>query len=310
MKILLIGRGVIATQYGWAFDKAGHHVEFYVRPGRKAQIGEEVRLRIYDGRKKIRGEFTEEIWKAEVTEALRPNYDLIVVSVQHYQLQQVIDTLAGKIGSATVLVFNNVWDEPEEVVAKLPMDQVVWGFPTAGGGFDQWGTLNGSLFRQVNIGTLGCAQKSRQQQVIALFQSARFRVNIIHDFRSYLFAHFILNTALHSENRKLGQGLATSLAAMQTSQFWRSIQLNLKELLPVLVSRGVDLKASSELNLLRIPPWLLAFIMTIALRQLPIVKQIFSSHSNPVELESYGNDVLTTATKLKIDLPRLNTARI
>lgn len=32
MKILIFGRGVIATQYAWALEKVGHTVEFYVRP--------------------------------------------------------------------------------------------------------------------------------------------------------------------------------------------------------------------------------------------------------------------------------------
>ena len=33
------GRGVIAVAYGWALERAGHEVEFYVRPGRSAQYG-------------------------------------------------------------------------------------------------------------------------------------------------------------------------------------------------------------------------------------------------------------------------------
>jgi len=39
MKILMFGRGVISVIYGWALEKAGHTVEFYVRPGRAAQYG-------------------------------------------------------------------------------------------------------------------------------------------------------------------------------------------------------------------------------------------------------------------------------
>lgn len=31
MKILMIGRGVISTQYGWALEQAGNDVTFYVR---------------------------------------------------------------------------------------------------------------------------------------------------------------------------------------------------------------------------------------------------------------------------------------
>lgn len=31
MKILVFGRGVIGSQYGWALENAGHTVDFYVR---------------------------------------------------------------------------------------------------------------------------------------------------------------------------------------------------------------------------------------------------------------------------------------
>jgi 2-dehydropantoate 2-reductase len=51
MKILFFGRGVIATQYAWALEKAGNQVEFYVRPGRIAEYGTSVKLDILDGRK-------------------------------------------------------------------------------------------------------------------------------------------------------------------------------------------------------------------------------------------------------------------
>jgi ketopantoate reductase len=46
MKILFWGRGVIGTLYAWAFENAGHTVEFYVREGRKAQYGSYVNLEL------------------------------------------------------------------------------------------------------------------------------------------------------------------------------------------------------------------------------------------------------------------------
>lgn len=39
MKVLMFGRGTIATIYGWALEKSGRHVEFYVRPGRAKEYG-------------------------------------------------------------------------------------------------------------------------------------------------------------------------------------------------------------------------------------------------------------------------------
>ncbi len=62
MKILIFGRGVVSTQYAWAFEKAGHTVEFYVRPGRKAEYGATVALNLLDARKKIWGVEVKENW--------------------------------------------------------------------------------------------------------------------------------------------------------------------------------------------------------------------------------------------------------
>ena len=107
MKILLFGRGIIVTQYAWAFEKAGHTVEFYVRQGRKAELGTTVSLNIYDAGKKISGVLVNENWQVNLIEEIpaNHNYDLIIVSVQHYQFKTVADFLADKIGKATVLIF-------------------------------------------------------------------------------------------------------------------------------------------------------------------------------------------------------------
>ena len=55
MRILMFGRGVIATIYGRVLHAAGHDVEFYVRPGRAAEYGQEVTLDWIDGRRKPLG---------------------------------------------------------------------------------------------------------------------------------------------------------------------------------------------------------------------------------------------------------------
>lgn len=44
MRILMFGRGTVATIYGRVLHEAGHHVEFYVRPGRAAEYGEMVQM--------------------------------------------------------------------------------------------------------------------------------------------------------------------------------------------------------------------------------------------------------------------------
>jgi 2-dehydropantoate 2-reductase len=311
MKILLFGRGVISTQYAWAFEKTGHTVEFYVRPGRKAEFGSTVALNIFDARKKIRGILVNENWNVKLREDLNSNhdYDLIIISVQHYHFKDAVDFLADKIGNATVLIFNNCWEEPQEMVKQLLENQLVWGFPGAGGGFDEKGVLNGSLFDKVTFGTFGTEQSARGIEVIKLFKLSGFKVTELKDFRSYLLSHFVLNAAMHLNSLKSNTGLA-SINDLQTNKFWRNVILNGKELLPLLKARNVDIKASAEMKMFSFPPWILSFLMRIVIKFLPSVKQIFTGHSNHEELKAYCNDVMKSAEELKINLPRFEFARL
>lgn len=130
MKILMFGRGVISTLYGWALEKAGNEVEFYVRPGRAESLGASVSLDLRDGRTNPRGEASSEEWPVTLVEEVDPErgYDVIVVSVNHDQVGSALAVLRDRVGDATVLMFNNLWSEPSDVAAALPAGHVVWGF--------------------------------------------------------------------------------------------------------------------------------------------------------------------------------------
>jgi len=298
----MFGRGVISTQYAWALEKAGHSVEFYVRPGRKAEYGPTVTLNVYDARKSIRGKLIKEVWAVKMIEDFNANhdYDLIFVSVQHYHFTKVAEYLADKTGNATILIFNNFWDEPLEQITTLPSDQIVWGFPMAGGGFDNKGVLNGTIFGSVTMGTFGTEPMVRAIAVIELFKSAGFKCKVIKDFRSWLFGHFVMNAALHLETLKQG---ATLIDAMQSTNHWKNVIANGKELLPLLKARNVDLTASPDLKMFSLSPWLMSVAMKIILRFVPSVKQILTGHSNREEVKSYCRDVMSKAEEMKINLP-------
>ena len=305
MRILVFGRGVISTQYAWAFEKAGHTVAFYVRPGRTQEYGSAIALNILDARKKIKGAPVRETWPVTFVENLDTahDYDLIFVSVQHYRINEAVEFLSDKIGGATLLFFNNFWEEPLEQTKGLPAAQLVWGFPQAGGGFDKSGVLKGTMFGGVYMGAFGGEPTERKTAVTDLFKSAGFKIKELKDFRSWLFSHFVFNAALHLENLKSEAGMA-SLENLGTIRFWKAVTLNGKELLPLLIARNVDLKASSELKAFGLPPRLLGFVMNAVIKLLPSVKLIFTSHANYSELQSFCRDVLFKGEELKISLPR------
>ncbi len=307
MKILMFGRGVIAALYGWALEKAGHTVEFYVRPGRAAHYGLEVRLDLIDARRSIVGRRVTESWAIRMREDLPADHDhdLILVSVQHYHFEDAAAFLGPRVGKATVLVFNNLWAEPQQAASRLPAGQLAWGFPGAGGGFSPDHVLRGALFGKVVFGTFLTDPSPRELAVRAVFAKAGFTVVEQRDFRSRLFVHFAFDCAIETEALKAG----SMARAFDSGQHRREAILNMRELVPLLAARSVDLKAqASYLTPFRLPTWLLGPIMGLAPRLLGSVRVVLDSHSNMEELRSTCRDVLAEARRLGVKVPRLEAA--
>jgi 2-dehydropantoate 2-reductase len=307
MKILMFGRGVISVLYGWALEKGGHRVEFYVRPGRATQYGPAVRLEIVDARRSINGKRVNENWAINMREDLPADhdYDLILVSVQHYHFEDAAAFLAPRAGKATVLVFSNLWVEPQQAASLLSADQLAWGFPGAGGGFGPDEVLRGALLGKVTFGTFPIDPTPRELAVRELFSKAGFAIGEQRDFRSFLFVHFALDCAIETEALKAG----SMARAFALGSHRRDVILNMRELVQLLIARSVDLdNQSSKLVPFRLPTWLIGPIMGLAPKLLAPVRVLVDSHSNMEELRSTCRDVLTEARRLGVNLPRLEAA--
>ncbi|GAA1382931.1 ketopantoate reductase family protein [Catellatospora chokoriensis] len=307
MKILMFGRGVIAAAYGWALEQAGHEIEFYVRPGRAAKYGKVIDLELLDARHRLRGRRVTEKWTVRYREALEPDhdFDLIVVSVQHYGFAEAASFLGPRVGTATVLVFNNLWVEPLEAVDALPADQVTWGFPGAGGGFGDDGVLRAALLPKVFFGTLGRPPTDREQAVRAAFRQAGFSIQENADFRGWLSIHFIQNAGLHTQSLKLGS--LADLAGKPRNV--REAILAIRELLPLVEARGVDLRRHRSAVLpFTAPAWLTAPVLAWLLGHFPPVRTVMQAHANPEELRAVCRDTLAEARRLGVPVPRLEAA--
>ncbi|MCR5755958.1 MAG: ketopantoate reductase family protein [Acetatifactor sp.] len=256
MKILIFGRGAIGTQYGWAFEKAGHTVEFYVREGRKAQYGSSVDLEISDGRRKKDKKVLEK-WPVTLREELDPaeNYDLIFLSINPEQVKNAVEFLAPRVGNATVLFFNNYGKNPREAVKPIPIEQVAFGFPGAGGGYEG-NKLYGILYPSVQLGNTADKPSERETAVQNLFVSAGFRVTVQKDIESWLLNHYVMNTAMEAEVLKRGsfENVVTSTEALA------DMLRNLKEMVPYLKAKGVKTDAATNVLAL-LPAGLLGFLL-------------------------------------------------
>ncbi len=305
MRILMFGRGVIATIYGRVLHAAGHDVEFYVRPVRAAQYGAEVQLDWIDGRRKPFGRRVRESFRTPLRESIDPSdgFDLIVLSVGHHRLAEAAAFLAPRLGAATVLVFGNLWDEPLAAVAPLPADQVVFGFPQAGGGFSEDGVLLGAMLPSVIIGTTDATPTPREQEVFTAFRQAGLAVRQEKDMRGWLWLHFIADAGMFAQALRNG-----SLANMiGDRRAFRDAFLTTRELLPVLEARGVDLRRHRNAMLPYRLPRLFAAASGRATLLIPLAQRSLAAHTDPHATEALAvlEDTLREARQLKIPTPRL-----
>ena len=309
MKILMFGRGVIATVYGWALEQAGHEVEFYVRPGRAAQYGESVELDLFDSRHGLRGRRIRRAWPVRYRETLEPDHDfeLIVLSVGHHRLAEAAQFLAPRIGEATVLISGNIWDEPLAAVAPLPAERLAWGFPQAGGGFGDDGALRAMLLPSVIFGGVDGQLSPREHAARQAFRQAGFRIHEEPDLNGWLWIHFAADAGIHSQALKVG-----SISKLVGSAGgFRQALLTTRELLPLLAARGVDLQRHRRSILLyRLPARLTSTAFALATRFVPAVRHSLGAHTDAAEEEPRAvcRDTLAEARRLGVAAPRLEAA--
>ena len=308
MKILAFGRGVITTQYAWALQQAGHDITLYVREGRASEYNNEIKINILDARKKLQGIMINETVKVKMIEEILPNHDfeLILLSVQHYHLKKNLEFLRNKINNAKLLIYGNVWEEPEELERIFPSNTVLWGFPVAGGGFDKNDVLNGALFSRFTFGTFNHQEpKPYQLAIQKVFIGAGFKISLQKDFRSWLYVHFVLGAAIHLQSIN-SQSIIKTLS---TPKQWKEIIKNGKELIPLLNARNVDYKSMREMKLFSMPWWLIGTIMSLIYRFYKPLKASTGGHNNNSELTGVLKDIIATAAKLNIELPRFSKFR-
>jgi 2-dehydropantoate 2-reductase len=285
LKILMFGRGVIATTYGWALERAGHQIEFYVRPGRAATYGSDIQMDVFDLRRGVTRQSITQSWPVRYRETLDADndFDLIVLSVSHHHLPEAVELLAPRIGNATVLMFGNIWTSPTTAIGDIPADQVAWGFPGGGGGFGEDGVLRAALLKSVIFGTVDGPASSREQQARQAFRMAGFRISERPDFRGWLWIHFVADAGIHSQGLRLG---SLSKVTGNTAAI-RKWLLATRELLPLLTARGVDLrKHRGDVLLFRAPSWLTGPLLSGVMRNFAPARRSMEAHTDPDAAEA------------------------
>jgi 2-dehydropantoate 2-reductase len=154
MKVAVLGPGAMGSIFAAMFVQAGHSVTLIAR-GRRLSTLREKGLWMKQANRSV----AYKVDDIEVLDELKANdyYDIVFVTVQRSQIEQVIPLLCASTCKKIVLMFNcasgaSQWDE------KLGAKRVFWGFPAALGeiidGVTNYTLLPGYL-RFAQITTLG-----------------------------------------------------------------------------------------------------------------------------------------------------------
>jgi 2-dehydropantoate 2-reductase len=299
MRILFFGRGVISTQYAWAFEQAGHTVEFYVRKGRKETFGSSIELEMWDARRGKK--LIKESWNIKLHEEILPKYDLIIVSVNTEQLPDAAQFLLTAAGNTPVLIFNNVWQDLKSSIAPLSMNNVVFGFPGAGGGIAD-NRFRGGFLKMVFLEKPRTGTEPINNKIKELFESAHFKISWVKDMQNWLWNHFAMNAAMEAEVLKRG----SFPALMNHSDSFANVGKHMREMIPVLKARRAKLDTISLL-LTKIPPALLGILFTKVIFAKGSLLRLFMEYNNS-KAGFAVLEVVREAKKTGIPLPRLTAA--
>ncbi len=272
MKILVLGRGVIGSQYGWALEQAGNTVDFYVRKSSRHDYKDYLELHTYDGRQK---KMIEENWNINLRYEIPEDegYDLILISVNPEQVAGAIESVSPIAKEATILLMGNYGGDPLKKIDLPIKEQCIVGFPGAGGGIDD-NVLHGIMYSSFELGIKGDKPSAREEKVRKLFEDAGFKVKLQKNIDAWLVNHYVLNAAMEAEVMKRG-----SFAAVVESQDGlKNMLLNARRMVPYVKAKNIKPGIALRMMTL-VPAGLMAKIMK---------KTLYKEHSPAYDAVAYN----------------------
>ncbi|MBZ5649911.1 MAG: hypothetical protein LAO18_05450 [Acidobacteriia bacterium] len=307
MKVLVIGRGVVGTIYGWALSKAGIDVTHVVR---KEGLPDTDTLDLLDLRPEC-SKSKRVSYAPKAVAQINPSdgFELVIVATKHYQAAQAIRQYLPGASGAMFLLFTANWDGPGEIDRLLPRSSMLWGYAGASGGLDDQGVLIATVNPTVRFGMLEGSDPEKFKAVTELFQRAGFNLDIKCNIIEWLWVHHAINAG----------GIAICLWAGGIAEATRSFRtlrlgtLATREALDVAAARGVDLgRYPDARSILNTPVWLAGLAVRCAIRFTEKGRRLLrASHfaHSPEEMKRYYFDVLNTGVSLGVAMPHLSSLR-
>lgn len=303
MRVCMVGFGVICTVYKYVLAEAGHEVVHYVLPWRAAALRGGVEVSLLDAR----GAAAKErrlSYRPELVERLDgAGVDVVLARVRHYQLAGLLPLLADDLRDAELLFFNNLWPSFEPIDVHL-RGRYLWGFPVAGGGF-QDGALEAALLPSVHLAVVPGADESRLDALIEMFSGCGLEVEVEADMLAWLWTHFAVEAGVIAAAMKAG-GVDMFLSSVDLI---RGAVLAVRDALAVVAARGFDPGSVPDVEMFFAPEREVAEAIRALYASDRAARKIMERHTGREELGRIYHDVLATGGELGVQMPTLESLR-
>ena len=307
MRVLIVGRGVVGTIYGWALSKAGIDVTHVVR---KEGLPATDTLDLLD----LRSGYPKHTRATYAPKTVRrinrsDNFDIVIVATKHYQAVQAIQQYQPDASRATILLFTANWDGTEDIDRILARSSALWGYAKATGGVDAKGILVATVDPAVRRGMLEGSDPDRFSAVAELFQSAGFTLDVKPNIVEWLWVHHAINAG--------GIGFCLWAGGIaEATRNLRTLRLGVwavREALGVVAARGVNPGSYPEArSVLNTPVWLACLAAAWGIRFTEKGRRLVqASHfaNSAEEMKRFYFDVLNTGESLGVAMPHLSALR-
>ena len=307
MKVLIVGRGVVGTVYGWALSEAGIDVTHVVRSaGRPASDT----LDVLD----LRPGFPKHARAVYLPKTVGrigsgDEFDVVIVATKHYQAVEALRQYLPDARGATILLFTANWEGTEEIDRVLLRSSALWGYAKASGGVNAQGVHVVTVDPAVRLGMLEGSDPARFKAVEELFRRAGFSLDVKSNIIEWLWVHHAINAG----------GIGACLWAggiAEATRSPRAMRLGVRavrEALDVVASRGVNVEAYPEARSIKgMPVWMAGFAGGIGVRLTEKGRRLLrTSHfgNSSEEMKRFYFDVLNTGERLGLPMPHLSAMR-
>jgi ketopantoate reductase len=153
MNILIVGAGVIGTLYGHALSKH-HEITHFVRENKFNIMNKRtISYDIIDERENEEDMYTIGEYTYKCVDNVNCDYDLIIVPVNSYQLDEVLETLIKQAPNSDYLLFTLNWNGTGKIDNILKKEQYIMGYAGGGGTFKDK-LLWGNIGQDIMLGTV------------------------------------------------------------------------------------------------------------------------------------------------------------